>query len=413
MQNPQTSFIVGLGTKNFFSADKPEVRPFGGNFSDVPVNGEVSHQDGGIRAWDSVPNLVARGEFLSDSDIKAKDWPGKVPTYDDGGNHGSSAAHDNYTVSTFVRLSKAAFPLENLENKVDSAFVVRSSTNTMLHEGAVVFGFQSPGSGVGSCSGPSYDVRMTVRDLNTAMYDAFATGSKLNLCYKLPAFSDPELFTESFFFAGSVLLSDKQIAQDTGRGLVSDVSDDPSGIPVEATDSRYGTTVDQWTSVVDHVRKGFTSILNLWGNSPITITAGVKLYLVLRWVPVPTAVVNGEVCVATTEPLLMEYMDALDFVAPPGSEDTIRWVLQLVPVATKDDRKPFWAEESGNGRGHLFFVGTVLRNPNNSRTCIPPQLRNMYRRLTVPGSGRFASTEEMEMCGFLEVAIGAGIQYNF
>jgi hypothetical protein len=364
------------------------------------VDGEFPYQPDSNRPMNSVPNLVARSGLLADTEINSPFWPKTVPTFDDGGTHGPNAAHANYTISNYVRLVNGTVSLPAVDNKDSNAQTIRNTNMLHMPTGTLVFGFRGPQlRGVGS-SRPMSDLRLSVLDINIALLEDLSnrvSGGTLPEHECVQAFTHPDWFIQSFFFAGTVLL------EDTQAGTLSSNS-------LQAASEDTATLDGHWTNVIDEVQKGVATVLNIWGNSTITITNGTKLYLCLRWIPVeidetkPPGIPDDPFDLVVLGTVLVDIDET--------ENNGIRWVLQLVPVATIDDRKPFWAEESSHGRGTLFFVGTVTNNPSNRRTSKPPQLANMYRRLSSPRSGNRVTPEEQEMCGFLQVAINTGVFRN-
>lgn len=112
---------------------------------------------------------------------------------------------------------------------------------------------------------------------------------------------------------------------------------------------------------VNYTARGSCRVTNLWGQSPVTLVAGMHLWLVLRKVPAD------------------HERDSLRFTQASAirwreTHATVQWYYQFFPVALDSDRYPHDLVESHDGEhGMAVRVGLVAKEPQ-----IDPEVARAY-----------------------------------
>lgn len=344
---------------------------------------------------------------------KARTIP--MPIFDDQGVQGPHSAKSNEKVVCFSILD----PVVN-DGSPTGAQVVNSG---QLRSGRLVFGYHAE---LPVRSINPRVVRSTVHDLNqqlladaVARVDQEATGRPYET---VQAFRGPGRFTRHFQLYGAVLTCERSVVPgqlahgglrpgDAGFGVMVNGGLPEDGIPV-GTDQRH-TTIDQVVS-------GTVTLDNLWGNSNVQLDNGTYLWLAVRWVPYFRPAVNAgfhlkDLLNINSLQTIVEFNECMK----RENMEPDAWYLQLVPVATRDDRIPFHAANSPRGQGRMIFVGTVLRNHGSGHRNIDGRLFSKYMDASfaptsaVETSAANAESAASAVIGKLEVALFKGNQHVF
>jgi len=319
--------------------------------------------------------------------------------YDDGGVTGGPSSMSNTRITKFSIL-------DNLELPLGGGHTISSTVG--IYNGSLLFGYRNR-----AClEQPSQSViRLTVADLNRRMYEDVYNSTVSNTD-RMTIFRSPSEFCKAFYFVGSALHNDAS----TGVDYTTYTRDGCSNI-VSNTQSIHDTRHD----TLDQVVKGNASIVNIWGNSPLQIESGAFLFLILRWVPY-MHIDSGqdappENCYSTLDIWHSDHMSQYHRYTKEKCKDP-NWYMQLVPFVSMDGRYPYAYEHSPNGRGHIFYVGTVLhntcRNKKDTEGRYWPYNNNVvYPYFPDHRSSRQREIAALDHVGVLEVAIGQGSQHSY
>lgn len=295
----------------------------------------------------------------------------KTQVYDDNGNSTESKPNHRcmyfYILATTPRVGK----------ELQAAF---SFTPSRLQKGDLSFGIKNPPDAK-RYKQPTYlgsndrlSKRMTILDINRQLLQRFFTPAKSDTS-TIPKPTMTQVH-QRIFFSGAVLMTNNTRPMGESHASEYDYINDPNIHGQTDADTLMPRTAD-------HVVLGTTDVLNIWGvvctqsalckrdiegtngkmdfRNTHSISAGARLYILLRWLPYDAT----RRCLLSPWAVRNCYTQQTRTMIENASTNGIIWVPQLVPVATMEDRPPFYMLHSPRGSGYLIFIGTVVRNNNS------------------------------------------------